>query len=464
MERVVFAVLPLLVIACSGSNFDVADPNADTGHASSDSATSDTNSGDDTTPGVEDTDVIAPDTGTNADVGPALDTSVLDAGPPADALCPGINNLSTDVYVNATAPAGGKGTSTCPFRTLAEASLAPLGAVTVRVVHVQNGTYSETAGIRIRQRETYRAEGGVAKVVMAGSSAVCAPSSFSCAFMMDVGSTIDGFLIADGSVASGIVVNATGVGERPTIRNTTVRNMLRDGILVYGLGAKLGPNAGAVENAHSGMVVRGGAVSVDSGGNSFDRNKGGFLSGSTFIPGSGIHMYGGSLFVDNYASANNNHTGVTFDATGFSNVEQVLSQIDIMSNRANGVYVGKDWSRLQVRKVNIGKNALAGMYLHYNGTASNVFDVGTNAATAPGNNIFGTSTTKNLKAGIFLCQSGAAGSFSAEKNTWTSCAPTVQMVGSCEAAPATYVDIAYAPAGTSAGVNPFAPPTSCMAM
>ncbi|MBI2389629.1 MAG: right-handed parallel beta-helix repeat-containing protein [Deltaproteobacteria bacterium] len=454
MRRLTLALLPLLSIACSGGNFDVADPAPDTGTREDGS-------------GVDGggTDIGTPDPDTGVVVVDA--PSPPDAGDTGPVACPEITAYSPDVYVSATAAGGGNGSAACPYRGLAQAAAVPLATGITRVVHVQAGTYGLATPVKIRTRETYKGEGGFAKVVTPASAGLCAPAGVNCAFLMEASSTLDYFIVDGGGVSAGIVANAAGSAEtRPQIRNTAVKNMARDGIVVFGSGARLGPNAQATDNGYSGLVVRGGYVSVDGGGNAFDRNKGGFWSGATFIPGSGIHVYAGTLFVDNGASASNNHTGVTFDATGFSSTQQILSQIDILSNRTSGVVVNKDWTKLQIRKANINKNAQTGLYLVYNDAATNEFDLGPNASTGPGNNIFGNSTAKNLKAALFLCRSGGAGSLLAERNTWGTCPPSQQQVANCDAMPATYVDVAYVPGPTSTGSvgTPLMTPTSCLTL
>lgn len=450
MRHLTFAVLPLFVLACSSGNFEVAEPASDTGAALDD--------------GGDDAPVIEPDTG-NGVVDAPTPVDATDARPVVDASCPEITAYSPDVYVNASAGAGGNGSIGCPFAKLAQAAATPLASGIDRIVHVQAGSYVATTGIKIRARETYRGEGGFAKFQVGAGAALCPPAGVGCAVLMDASSTISYFILDGGGVPTGIVANGTGSSEtRPQIRNTAVKSMVRDGIVVFGAGAKLGPNAQATDNTWSGLVVRGGYVSIDGGGNAFDRNKGGFWSGATFIPGSGIHVYAGTLFVDNGASASNNHTGVTFDDSGFSSTQQILSQIDILSNRTHGVVVNKDWTKLQVRKATINKNQLAGLYLVYNDGATNDFDIGLHATTAPGNNVFGTSLAKNLKAALYLCRSGPTGSLFAERNTWLTCPPTHLQVANCDTVPTSYADVVFVPgpsAGTTAG-NPLAIPTVCI--
>lgn len=141
----------------------------------------------------------------------------------------------------------------------------------------------------------------------------------------------------------------------------------------------------------------------------------------------------------------------------------MLSQIDILSNKTSGVVVGKDWTRLQIRKAKIVRNAHVGVWLEYNDTGSNTFDLG---STGSGGNIFGSPSANNTKAGIFLCRSLLAGSFVANGNNWSACAPTRERVVNCDTWPSSYKDIAYVPSsavGGIAGPDPLSPPTSCTA-
>lgn len=371
--------------------------------------------------------------------------------------CDDVNLATVTVYVDAAAAPGGTGASGCPFRTLAEAANAPLSIGTARVVSVHAGTYVETAPLKVRPGETYRADGsGLVKVIGNGTTS-CATSD-SCTFQLDTSSTLDGITIEGGSAANGIVVAAMS-GLAPVIKNTTVRAAPKDGIVVLGVGATLGPNTHADANAWSGMMIRNGRVVVTGVGNTFDGNKGGTYIGSTYVAGSGIHVRGGAgLFLDGGTTTNNNANGVFFDAGGASGT-QTISQLTATGNRAIGVHIAKGW-QVVVRKSYLTKNTGYGLLVSYDTTTT--VDLGTVAS--PGGNTFGTPSARNGKAGIFLCRSPLTGAQTAEGNTWAACPPTQTAVGSCDTFPASYTDVAYAPESSmSTYLNPIAIPAACTA-
>lgn len=437
MQRVPFLVAAVLSAACSSASFEVSGAGADA-EPTADSAAVDASGSDSSAP-VDDSGTVTTDSANNP-----VDTA---APPGVDASCPAVEHSSTDVYVDAAAAMGGRGTIGCPFRTLAQAASAPYGGTVNRVVHVKAGTYNEAGAIRVRPRETYRGELGVPKIVVPASAPSCATIG-SCVFNLETNTVLDNFLIDGGGVAHGIIA-ANAVSPAPKVLNVTVKGMAKDGIVVVGsAGLTLGPNAHSNANGGDGLQARLGKIFINLGPNGFDDNV-----------GAGVHMLAGSLFIDNGVTANNNQVGVLFDRAGLSSLEQVLSQIEIFSNKTHGVVIGKNWSKLQIRKANINKNALTGVFMEFNAGVSNVFDLG---STGSGGNTFGAPSTKNGKAGLFLCQSGATDFFDATGNNWSACPPTQQQVAGCEAWPASYVDVAFVPAG--GGGNPLRAPTSCSAM
>jgi len=426
MVRVALIAVAIASVACSSADVDFANGAGDTGSATETSTSQETSV-------LEDTAVT-----------PEPDTGV------ADANCPAVHGTTTDIYVDALAPRGGTGSVECPLQKLGDAAALPLTTSTTRTVHVQAGTYNEAGAITVRPRETYLGEGGLPKVVVPSSAPICRGIG-SCAFNLDPGSLLDTIMIDGGGVAHGIVVAGTATPVA-RIRNVTVRKMIRDGIVVTAGGLTLGPNAHSNENGGDGLQGRLGSIFINEGPNGFDNNI-----------GAGIHMGAGSLFVDNVATASSNAVGVLFDRMGYSSAAQVLSQIDILNNRTHGVVIGSGWTNVQIRKAVINRNARVGVWMEYNAGGTNAFDLG---STGPGGNVFGSPSAQNGNAGIFICGSGAAGSFVANGNNWTNCAPTQARTVNCETWPLTYKDVAYVPRSTVSDTtpDPLAAPTSCTAM
>jgi len=436
--RIAPILLAVGLVACSSSDFTIAPPQgSDTGTGTADVAT-------DSGAGV--------DAGGDA-VADALDAVVLDGG---GSCGEPVKPATTTVYVDAAAAAGGNGSAACPFRTLAEAAGTPNGAGP-RTVLIHAGTYPEVVPIKVRSAEVYRADGsGAVKVVGKGTTPCAASSGDSCTFQLDANSKLDGLTIEGGSVANGVVASGGTAAPQPSLVNTTVRSMLKDGVVVLGVGAKFGPNTHIDGNAYSGVMVRNGRVDVTGIGNTFDGNKGGTYIGATYVSGSGIHVLkGASLFVDGGATANNNHTGVFFDAGGAGGV-QTLSQLTATGNRSMGVFIAKGW-QVTLRKCTLNKNTLYGLSVSYDSTT--LLDIG---GADMGNNVFGLASAKNGKAGLFLCRSPKTGSQQANGCSFGSCPPTQAAVANCDAVPAAYVDVAYSPDITGGeSVDPLALPSPC---
>ncbi len=441
MRRWLIAGFPLWV-ACSSSDFSVGGAKeGDTGTAPGDTG-------------------VAIDGSTDAPVGDSATDSVVDVpiGLDGGPTCAGVTPTSTAIYVDAAAAAGGTGAVGCPVRTLAEAAAIPLGPVD-RVVYVHTGSYSETVPIRVRPREIYRSDGsGIVKVAGKGTLGCGAATGDSCTFQMDAGSMLDGLTIEGGTVANGIVTTALP-GTQPSIRATTVRNMTKDGIVVFASGLRVQADSHVDANAWSGVMVRAGRVDVSGTNITFDNNKGGYYIGATFVQGSGIHVLAGTgLSVDGGVSASGNNAGVVFDAGGGGGT-QTLSQLNASGNRSAGVFVAKGW-QVTLRKSILLKNTSFGLVVSFDSATS--IDLGT--PTAAGGNQFGSASGKNGKAGIFFCRSRKTGSHQADGDTWGNCPPTQVQVANCDTAPPTYADLAYAPEVSAVDyANPLAPPTSCSA-
>jgi len=428
----------IFALGCTSAEFDVAAATEDTGVAN------------DTGGGGADEGVVEHEIG-------APDTELpVDAPPP----CPRPGETATDLYVDASSTREDEtGSAECPFRTLFFASNflpAPGG---VRTVHVRAGSYSEPAFFRVRSGETYVAEGGVVKYTAAGT--VRCSSSKTCGVQIETGGTLNGFSIDASKVANGIYVSSDAAA--PTIKNTTVRGALEDGVVVEGTSANVGPQVAVIENGWSGLVMNGsGRLNVTGTGNRFDNNKGGFWSGSNFIPGAGIHMLSGNIFLDGGTSASGNYVGVLFAWSGSSGALQTLSQLTAQLNRHAGVVVNKGWTKLQLRKSVLTKNANVGLRLEWDSARTNDFDIG--KAGYPGSNVFGGATQNNGKGGIFLCGSPATAGYAAEANQWANCPIQQVMANNCDTLPTSWTDVVYVPhstVGTTLGVNPVSAPTAC---
>jgi hypothetical protein len=450
-----YAALALIssVIGCSGSNFDVVNA-TDTDVTASETsgeetAMPDTTVDETTTPvdtGAPDTtladstmvmDSAMPDTTMPDTTMPdttMLDTAPIDTGPPCDSIL----SSTKDVYVDSAAKVGGKGSLGCPFSSLAEAASAPFSSTVDRIVHVKTGTYAETALIAIRTRETYRAEGGLAKLISANTTK-CVTNT--CAVLMNGSAVIDGFSIEGTVTAHGIVT--TGPDGAPTITNTTVKGATRDGIVVLG-SATLGPNAHADGNGWCGVAMRGGGkLTITGASNTFNDNKGtGMFISSETQWGAGIFMASGQLLMEGSATANGNLHGLEFsrELMAPNSLHQQVSQLTAQSNRWGGMIVNKNWVNVTLRNSSLTKNEIVGLELHYPATK---FDLGD--TLNPGGNTFGGATSNNKRVGIILCDSGVTASQKAEGNKWSVCPPTQQSMGSCPSLPGSYSDVAYAP-------------------
>jgi hypothetical protein len=276
---------------------------------------------------------------------------------------------------------------------------------------------------------------------------------------LEGGAAIDGFVVDAASVDNGIFAYSTTAA--PAIKSTTVRNARKDGVVIFGTSASIGPNTHIDSNGYSGLVMRGvGRLDVVGPGNSFDGNLGGKFVASAFVQGAGIYVVSGQVFIDGGATASRNHIGVLFDrnAVGVA-PEQTVSQLTAQSNRESGIVVGKGWNKFTLRKSTLTKNTSYGLVLEWGGTRANAFDIGSSI----GGNVFG-GVAKNGKAGVLLCGSPATGALRGEGDYWSICQPTQQMLNTCESVPTVYVDVAYVPhpaVGATAGLNPLAYASTC---
>ncbi|MBK7398288.1 MAG: hypothetical protein IPJ34_18835 [Myxococcales bacterium] len=135
---------------------------------------------------------------------------------------------------------------------------------------------------------------------------------------------------------------------------------------------------------------------------------------------------------------------------------QKVTGLVAKGNQGGGLTV-RPQSNLVLRKSTLTKNGSYGLWLAYNATQSNVFDLGTAVGGAPGGNVFGGASEKNSKVGIFLCQSGKTASQAAEGDSFSVCPPSQALVANCDQFPSSYHDVGYVPAGTvgtTLGANP----------
>ena len=82
---------------------------------------------------------------------------------------------------------------------------------------------------------------------------------------------------------------------------------------------------------------------------------------------------------------------------------------------------------------------------------ANTLDVGSPGVL--GGNVFGASsaTVRNVRAGVFLCNSRGLMTQPAEGDTWSSCLETETAIAACDTPIATYSDVVFAPKAGSPG-------------
>jgi hypothetical protein len=465
-----------VVVGCGGSSFEVgATDDSDTG-GSTDTGTegADTGSidstaadseGPDTTPppsdsgsldgGMLDTGTIGFETGV-VEVGPPVDTGspdtgtigfetgVVDAGPPIDSgpVCGPVGAGSTDIYVDA-ASSGGTGSFACPFKTIRQALAVSKNMGVIRTVHVAAGNYFESDLVNIGGDVTVVSEGGSSKIT-GGSSSNCSGISDKCVVRLEGPATLDGFVVDATGVAVGMVA---GGGVSPSrLLNSTVKNATKTGLIAT---ASVDVSAVHVDdNGDSNVWVRGGTFHVLPGANSFDRSKGkgGTVSG-TFVPAAGILVFGSAILNFEGGTANDNQAGVQFDWGSGSSAKQSISGLTATGNRAWGVMAPHGQKLVQIRKSKLVKNVVGGLFLEYDSTTTNVFDLGTLAD--PGGTTYGGAVDKNTKVGIFICHSPST--VLAEGTSFSVCAPTQVSVPGCDTMPSSYADVGYTPSSGSVG-------------
>ncbi|MGZ6091226.1 MAG: hypothetical protein ACXWUG_04345 [Polyangiales bacterium] len=446
-------LLVSLVVAagCSGGSFDVGTSDGtDTGGSIDDSGgTSDSSTTDDTgtitDSGATDETSVPPDSGVIGEGGlleGGIEVGPIDGGPG----CPVVASDTINLYVDASASAGGNGALGCPFRTIREALAVPKASGVLRTIHVKAGDYAESDLVNIGNGVTVVSEGGPSKIT-GGSSSNCSGISDKCVVRIEGPGTLDGFVVDAGGVAVGMVA---GSGASPSkIQNSTIKNANKTGLIAI---ASVDVSAVHVDdNGDSNVWVRNGTFHVLPGTNTFDRSKGkgGSVSG-TFIPAAGIVVFGSGVLNFEGGTANENQSGIQFDWASASSAKQSISGLSASSNRAFGVQVPHGQKLVQIRKSTLLKNSVGGLFLEYDSTGSNVFDLG--SVADPGNNVYGGATSTNTKVGVFICRSPTT--LLAEGTKFSVCPPTQVAVAGCDVMPGSYADVGYAPTIMSGSGGP----------
>jgi len=432
-------VLPLLFVfapACSGSDFQVAGSENDTGSIT-DSAVDD--SGD----AIVDSII---DSATTSDSGP-VDT--FDAG--ACTFDPG----ALDYWVDSTATGPSVGTASCPFKTVLEATKLGSPPSGVRTIHVKGGTpqvhYAESDAIAVRASVTLLCEGPTKVRILAGGT--CGTQS--CSVLVDAGGRVDSCSIGPRStltLGSNLVVTSNGV-PAPALRNTLIAGATGTGHGIFANGpVELGPGLNSSFNGGSGLAAAGGGtihVIVDTTGpltNAFDNNT---LSG--------IHIPSGttaSLNFEGGSASGNKSQGIRL-----ANAQtHTIAGLNGRTNGFAGILVTSITS-LTLRRSTLVQNTSVGLWFEYGGT--NTLDIGT--TTTSGANTFGGATIKNTRVGVYLCRSGLTGSQLGEGDSWGVCPPSQTKVDNCDMLPSSYADVAYVIRSGLSGPGdfPLLVPASC---
>ncbi len=196
-------------------------------------------------------------------------------------------NLSGQVwYVDASAGAGGTGTSTNPFNTLASVSGGADADDAGDIIFVHDGTY--TTGVSLENSQTLWGEGSALVVngftlLAAGADAIIDPGT-GVGVTLATHNTLKGFTVED----TGTDISGADVGNL-TISNVDLTNSGR--LVNIATGASLGTVAATFDTA----------VSTSTAGN---------LAGAT------LSNLAGSITFNNAAISGTNGTGVGFDVSG----------------------------------------------------------------------------------------------------------------------------------------------------
>ena len=462
MRRTLLASLSFAV-ACSSSSFDLGAPTDDAGDDASADTAADTAKPVDT--GGPDTtlpDTAASDTGKPpGDGGP--DTTVVDLGSditvgdgivtdgivpddaisvdatPVDGGCPTLSSGATDVYV----ASGGKGTgtATCPFGSIQAALAVPWtsGTGAIRTIHVAGGTptvhYSESGALVIKQDIILKGDGPTKTRVLASGD--CGSTTLQCAIWLFPGGRVEGFSISPASPGTsnqnGVLLAAGGsAGKMPTLVDSEIVGANSNGVIAQGPGV-LGPGVRTLSNKSNGVAAYSsspGTLRIAS-----DATNPNAFEGNSFT---GVSVGGAlNLIFDGGGAASNGSQGVYLWSSGGAHRVTGLVAKD---NKGPGLLVGAGNS-LVVRSSTFTGNTIGLSYTH--GAGTETLDLGT--GTAPGANQFGgiSSTSRNTKAGVFVCESDSPTTQPAEGNYWSSCAPVQTLLTVCDVGSTPYADIMF---------------------
>ena len=267
---------------------------------------------------------------------------------------------------------------------------------------------------------------GPAKTTISASGA---GAGGTCAVHVQGGGTLDGFTVVS---PGGDGIRATAATPAPVVKNVSAIGSKTNGIVALGA-IELGPNIVASNNGGQGVSSTGasGVVHIIAGANAFQSNA-----------ANGIDMEGATLVFEGGTAQSNGFNGVRFGLAGALGTTSTITGL-VSKNNNTGISSFGGQS-LKIRSSNLLTNKSYGLL--YNYAAGYTLDLG--LASDLGGNTFGGATvaTRNPSAGIYLCNSGGAGTQAAQGDTFAACPPTQTAVATCGAAPAAYADVAYFPA------------------
>jgi len=376
----------------------------------------------------------------------AADAQLADAQPadaqPADAAgCGTLAADPTDVYVDRSASATSVGTQACPFHTIREAALltAPAGS---RVIHVRGGTprfvYSETGPLAVRAREHLQGDGEALTQV----TGVARCSVFDCVVTLAATARLSGFTVTGAAVE--IPTGADGA----SVDHVTVTGSNNDGFYLRAT-AQLS-DVTARQNLRHGLDARTATVTITD--SHFDGNDDNGINADRQVV---IDFRRGS-------ASNNTSRGIALadSATINSARMHTLTDLVIERNLGFGIEVGATAS-LRLRTTVMRQNEV-GLVFTPSSATSNVLDLGTSASA--GGNVFAGNLlgSRNIRAGLCIQSSGAAGSQVAEGDTWSVCPPSQRRItGPFCVSQNTYADVGYVQARGVTDAPPLAAPTTC---
>ncbi|MGZ3418470.1 MAG: hypothetical protein ACXVEE_11430 [Polyangiales bacterium] len=413
-----------LLSACSSSDFAVA------GEGAPDSQSSD---GESTDTGTVVTDSESSDTGT-----------VTSDAPSEAAVCAPLDMAATTIYVDQRTTRTSIGTADCPTKTIKEAlaivGTLPSGKHTIKVAGGAVGspiTYAESSVLILKANTTLSGD-GPARVVITGGG-MC--SGTPCIVAMEGNSTLDGVKIDANGSKSVPLVMTPGAFTNCVVSHTVITGVkgttMNPGVFISGNGTvDLGPELVVQKNDSIGVYADSiFSIHVIAAGNKFNENL------------AGLVMKVGGLNFDGGEVGNNASVGLSL---GAANGTINITGLDAHDNGQHGLVVDKGAS-LKMRSSSLNKNGRFGLVFNFTtGLGANDLDLG--KALDLGKNLFGASTGSNKFGGICLPISRAAKG-DAQGDKWSTCDPIQSAfpdsTGNCDATPAAYADIWYAPNATA---------------